>query len=403
MDSAAILRPKRVVQVFVFANQSMTLRAMAAAVLAFVVFAFPEANKGFCAPAQQLDSSLDFRQLLQKLTNLSPDPCSPPHGREEDWHSGDLESNIFRQAREKVTQQLNATPSSPGSAHDRAEQTLKKLEDDSAEVNAEWPEESRFHFQILDLDPILVVKMTIRMHGAFFAFGVPEEDSGKPNRLWHQVGWMDESDERDVPRTLLDLYPLHRGPSGKARFLAKFHLVGCAGSTGVVYDAREWNPQGTGDLEQIIKLTGSFGMDDKVPGFPEIGELRTERSLVTLPYCWFSRIDTWDNPSLCAVDTYDLSGDIMKFRSRAYNRPDLVPIAKSVEYAQQRDYHAVLAYCASSQVARRLVRDLPPYVFAEDIHVSRTGDGKERVKLAYGSFDVEKQADRWVVVAFNPE
>jgi hypothetical protein len=78
MDSAAILHPKRVVQVFVFANQSMTLR-VAAAVLAFVVFAFPKANKGFCAPAQQSDSSPDFRQLLQKLTNFSPDPSAAQH------------------------------------------------------------------------------------------------------------------------------------------------------------------------------------------------------------------------------------------------------------------------------------------------------------------------------------
>lgn len=396
MELAGVLRPK-------VSNQKMTLRAITVAALASILFAFPEVNSSFSTHNQQQNAAPDFRQLLQKVANYSPDPCGPPHGSDEDWRSGDVESHIFRQAREKVVQELNATPDNPGPAHDRATQALKKLEQDSVEVNAAWPEENRFHFQILDLGQILVVKMTIRVRAAFFTFGVPEEDSGKPNRLWRQVGWMDESEERDVPRILLDLFPLRRGPSGKARFLAKFHLVGCAGSTGVVYDAREWNPQGIGDLEQIIKLTGSFGMDDKVPGFPEIGALRTEGSLVTLPYCWFSRIDTWDNPSLCAVDTYDLSGDLVKFRSRTYNRPDLVPIAKAVEYAQQRDYHAVLAYCASAEVARHLVRDLPPHVFADDIHVSRTEDGRERVKLGYGSFDVQKQAGRWLVVDFSPE
>ena len=86
---------------------------------------------------------------------------------------------------------------------------------------------------------------------------------------------------------------------------------------------------------------GSFGLDDKVPGFPQIGKLQTDGPLIIPPYCWFSSIDTWDNPSLCAVDTYDLSRDSVRFRSRTYNRPDLVPIAKAIEYAQQRGYRAV--------------------------------------------------------------
>ena len=93
-----------------------------------------------------------------------------------------------------------------------------------------------------------------------------------------------------------------RGPSGKARFLAKFGHVGCAGSTGVAYDAREWNPGRFGGLARIIKQSGAFGLEDKVPGFPQIGELKTDGVRVTLLYCWFSPIDTWDNPILCPVD-----------------------------------------------------------------------------------------------------
>jgi len=274
----------------------------------------------------------------------------------------------------------------------------------SAEINAAWPEENRFHFQIVELPPALVVKMTLRTHGRFFVFGIPEEDSGKPNRLWHRVGSDEGFIEHDVPQSWLDLYPLHRGPSGNARFLARFNRGGCAGSTGVAYDAREWNPKGTGDLEQIIKQAGAFGLDDKVPGFGQIGELRTKGSLITLPYCWFSAIDTWDNPSLCAVDTYDISGDIVRFRSRSYNRPDLLPIAKAIEYAQQRDYPAVLGYCASSEVAHRMVRDIPPFVFAEAVlKVTRTGQGKEHIEMGGYRFDVEKRAGRWRVVAFSTE
>src|ERR1017187_3212938 len=90
------------------------------------------------------------------------------------------------------------------------------------------------------------------------------------------------------------------------------------------------NPEGNGDLELIIKQAGALGLDDKVPGFAQIGEFRTVGSSITLPYCWFSPIDTWDNPSLCAVDSYDLSGDRVRFRSHTYNRPDLVPVAKAL-------------------------------------------------------------------------
>jgi hypothetical protein len=145
-------------------------------------------------------------------------------------------------------------------------------------------------------------------------------------------------------------------------------------------------------------------LDDKVPGFEQIGTLRTSGSLITLPYCRFSPIDTWDNPSLCIVDTYDISADDVRFRSRAYNRPDLAPVAKAIEYAEQRDYRAVRGYCASSEVAHRLVRDLPPYVFADDLRVTHTGKDKERVELGDPQtyrFEVEKLSGRWQVVAFS--
>jgi hypothetical protein len=282
---------------------------------------------------------------------------------------------------------------------------LRKIEGMSAEVNATWPEENRFHFDVLDLPPALVVKMIVRTHQRFFVFGVPEKDSGAPNRLWRRVGEDDESVESEVPQTQLALYSLHRSASGNARFLASFIHSGCAGSLGVVYDAREWNPQGTGDLRQIIEQEGSFGLDDKVSGFPVIGKVQTEGALITLPYCWFSAIDTWDNPSLCAVDTYDLFGENVKFHSRAYNRPDLLTVVKAIEYAGQRDYPAVLGYC-DSQVARRLVRDVPTKFFAGELRVTRTGKGRERVEIGYDPtyrFDLEERAGRWLAVAFGTE
>jgi len=397
MEPSGILRPKVYCQEMIF-------RAARATAFAFVLFAFPGANKSFCTHYQQPDAVPDFWQLLQKLADYSPDPCGPSHGREEDWHSGNAETRLFDQAQQDITQELNAAGEGPWTPRERAEEALKKLKKMSGEVNAAWPEENRFHFQILELPPVLVVKMGIRTHETFFVFGIPAEDYRKANRLWRDIGSGDASDERGVPQLSLDIYPLHRGPSGKVRFLARFGLSGCAGPTGVEYDAREWNGESTGGLERIIKQAGSFGLDDKVPGFPQIGKFDTKGPLVTLPYCWYSSIDTWDDPSLCAVDTYDLSGDNVKFHSRVYNRPDLLPIAKAIEYAEKRDYHAVLGYCSSSEVARRLVRDITPDVFfAEDIRVIRMGKDKEHVNLGYGSFDVEKRVGRWMVVGFNLE
>jgi hypothetical protein len=101
------------------------------------------------------------------------------------------------------------------------------------------------------------------------------------------------------------------------------------------------------------------------------------------------------------VDTYDLSGDNVRFQARAYNRPDLVPIVKAIEYAKKRDYPAVLGYCASSQVAHKLVQNDLLDGFAEDLQVTRIGKGKEHVEIGVCHFDVQKLAGRWRIVAFN--
>jgi len=303
-----------------------------------------------------------------------------------------------------ITKELNAASDINRSPQKRAVEALNKLEQLSASVNSAWPEENRFHFQVLDLSPALVIKVSIRTHETFLVFGIPESDGGNPNKLWKMVGSNYDYLEHETPYSHLETYALKRGPSSRARFLAAFNGGGCAGSTGVAYDAREWDPEDFGNLEQVIKQDGAFGLDNKVLGFHQIGQLKTKGPLITLPYCWFSDIDTWDNPSLCAVDSYDLSGDRIKFLSREYNRPDLLPIAKVIEYAKQRDYPAVFGYCASSHVARKLVRNILPFVFADDLRVTRRGNDKRHVELGYETtyrFDVQKFGDRWRVVAFS--
>ncbi len=371
-----------------------------------LMIAIAGAQQCLCAQETQSAPPPDFQQLLQKLAQFSPDPCAPTHDEGKDSDAENLEFRLFSQAADGITQALNANPATPDSPEKRATAALKILEQVSAKVNAAWPEENRFHFQVLDLPPALVVKMSIRTREGFSVFGVPEEVSGKPNRAWQEVGSDEESLEFANPPSELKLYALHRGPSKKARLLAKAIYSGCAASIGVAYDAYEWNPQGAGSFDPIIEQDGSLGLDDKVPEFEPIGTLQTEGPLITLPYCWFSAIDTWDNPSLCAVDTYDVEGDEVRFRSRAYNRPDLVPVAKALEYAEKRDYPAVLGYCASEEIARAMVREIPPGMLAEDLRVTRISNVKEQVELGDPpeyEFVVEKRPDRWVVASFSAE
>jgi hypothetical protein len=385
----------------------MRPRIFIAVVLSVCAFSVLKPDTRVDAEAEQLDLRQDFRQRLQKLAMLSPDPCGPPSPREKEWTPADSEFRLFSRAADIVTGALNVASTNAESPKERAAAALEKLEEASSEINADWPEDSRFHFQILDIPPLLVVKAEFRTSARYFAFGVPNEEvSEKDPPLWREVGSDEVSLELESARSLIELFELHRGPSGNVRFLARIEPFGCAGSIGVVYDAIQWNPEGIGSLQQIIHQAGSLGLDDNVPGFPQIGELRTESSLITLPYCWFSAIDTWDNPSLCAVDTYDLSGDNVKFQSRAYNRPDLVPVAKAIEYAQRRDFAAVRGYCVSSEIADRLVRELPPNFYAEEIQVNAIGKGRERVELGDGPaiwLEVEERQGSWVVVGFGEE
>ncbi len=289
--------------------------------------------------------------------------------------------------------------------------TLEKLEHLSAEINKKWSDERQFHFQILDISPAVLVKMTYRNRATFSFF------ASTPTHTWRVAGA--SHNHRTMPTggyESLDLFPLAPGPSHNPRFLARFNDAGCGSGVSVAYYAYAWNPQATvGDLDEIIKLEGAasqleaigesvYSPVDRDHSFMPVGELKTEGPQVTLPYCWFSAIDTYRNPSLCAANAYDISGDRVRFVSTVYNRPDLLPIAKAIEYAQTRDYPAVLAYCATPAVARKLIRDIPPFVFSTPrLDIKRISPSKKTVELGDTGlqFDVEKRGDRWLVVSFR--
>jgi hypothetical protein len=380
----------------------MLTRYIAIALLAVLLFTYSPARGATPATSQK-----DFQLLLQKIGTQSSDPCVDPAPLLQPTEAD--EGSVFQAAENIVIQALNAPFASPSSSRPQATAALKQLEALSAQTNASWPDENRFHFDVLEVSPLLLIKLTIRASETYYVLAVPPKEDGTPGTEWKQVGEDETFDSHRTPTSRLTLYPLHRGPAGHPRFLAAINSSGCAGSYGTTYEASEWNASESEYLSRIIHQEGASGLEDTPEDtkpspenpFPSIGKLRTTGAQITLPFCWFSAVDTWDNPSLCAVDTYDLSSDIVRFRSRAYNRPDIVPIAKAIEYSKNHDLPALAAYCTSPAIARRFVREAPSG--AEQIQVKRLTNSSERVFLDGGDsyFDVIKRGNRWLVAGFR--
>jgi len=365
----------------------MRYRSCRAGILGFILIA-ATADQSLFAQVQPADSGPSFRQLLEKAASFSPNLCGPP-----DEATPDPADSALDLAAELVQENLNRNADRP--ALQRATETLKTLQRVSGEVLAKWFEGERFRFTVLDLLPILVVKIGLRSHETFFVFGL----EGGPRNAWRRISSIEGA--KSGPNTSLELYPLQRGPSRRPRFLARFATSGCIGAPYLSYSAYEWRGD-VGDIVRIIGQAGAWGYPDEVPDFME--KLRTEGPAISLPYCWFSPVDVGNRPSLCGVDTYDVSGDKVKFRDHQYLQPDLAALAKAIEHAEQRDYPAVLGYCANSQVARKLVSEIPPGFVAIDIQMTHTAPGKEDVEFGFEHnyrFDLEDRDGRWLIVGFS--
>ena len=339
-----------------------------------------------------------FESLLKEIASAPGDPCNYQTPDFQD--RSELERSIFDAADKAVVAKLNEPPrATPSGAKTRATEALQDLERRSAEINRSWPEERRFHFETLELPPALVVKLMLRTRWTF-SFYAPGPGGDDPMGSWRVIGAPDDGRYSSAPSVWVGLFPLARGPSQAVRFLATFGSAGCAGASGgLSYYAYEWDPESS-TLDEFIRIEGAHNI-------ASLAEARTEGSVIRLPYCWFSAVDTWDNPELCAVDSYDLSGDRVRFVGRDYNLPDLAALAKAIEYAKARDYPATLAYCGSADVARRMVRDLPPFLGIPafdkdpDFPAKRISASKESVDFGDFHFELEKRGDRWLVVSFR--
>jgi len=345
-----------------------------------------------------------FEATLTALAPASADNCGWDQSKRT--FGGDttgLENNLFSAADDAILDALNRGGGDPATA---VAGTLDLLRATSQRVNHDWPAGRRFHFDLLMVRPAFVVVYHIRSRSTWSVFAVPAEASwpnkGK-NTRWRQVDeddlrWQDPKGDQSVA-----VYSIQRGPSGLARFLSRSDNVSCGdGITGLIWKAYEWNPVGVGSVDTVIERTGVEKRDD-APPYLTIGKFQTTGPTITLPYCEDSAVDLYVDALLCSVDTYDLSGDEVRFVSTETNRPDLEAVAKIVQYADARDYEAVLAYSASVQVARQMVAEMPPGVVSnvsgEDYPPIR-GD-HQRIDIGGLHFQLEKRDGRWLVTRFT--
>ena len=340
--------------------------------------------------------------FLRQMASFGPDDCSAPAPSASTSADIDqLESRLFEAVKVMVADRLNApSPALISDAGSRATSALREVEQSSAEIDKSWPAEARFHFRVLPLPPGVLVDMTYRYRAVFVLFGsydLNKYASTDPGTKWREVGFVDPNSRSSK----IDLFPLHRGPGGRARLLAKVWRSGCAGSIGESYYGYEWSPVDGQIATEIIKIEGAEGLDRSAS--THVGRLSTTGATIQLPYCSFSAVDTWDNPTLCAADSFDLSGDTPIFSGRIYNRPDIATVAKAIQYAEAHDYAALRGYCASDIVAGEIIRQVPPALFAETLDTVKVGPGREKVLLADRTvrFDLIKRRNRWLVESFR--
>jgi hypothetical protein len=337
--------------------------------------------------------------LLQKMASEVSDDCAPDAvpSVASGVEVSDLQRQLFDAVKAEIADRLNApAPSPSANAGARATSALRDIEQWSVKYNKSWPDEDRFHFKVLELPPAVLIEMSYRSHATLVLFGsfnLNKNETVEPGTKWREVDFADPGS----PPSEIALFPLHRGPTGHPRFMAQVWNSGCAGSLGEDYYGYEWNPDQGQSSNEIIKIEGAQGLDDSAS--THVGTLSTAGNTIQLPYCFFSALDTWDNPTLCAADSFDLSGDDPAFIGRIYNSPDLVTVAKAIEYAEVHDYVALRGYCASDSVAKLLVRKIPPYLFADTLDTVKAGPMHETVTIADGDFrfDLIKRQGRWLV------
>jgi hypothetical protein len=94
----------------------------------------------------------DWGQLPEVLAPKVADPCAAL--AEEKQNTENAESGLFQPAASEVASALNSDATGPLSANESVAKALEKFEQKSATADAAWPNENRFHLEILDMQPM---------------------------------------------------------------------------------------------------------------------------------------------------------------------------------------------------------------------------------------------------------
>ncbi len=334
---------------------------------------------------------------MRAVASFAPDPCD---ALPKNTDSGKQEATIFDGSVQAVISALN-TGTVPDSPTLVAQRTLAIPAEQSTRENNSWPAANRFHAEVTALHDLLVLKLGFRSDERWFAIGYGTA-YGQTYSTWSLVG---EDQIPQTGRSSVAIYPIHSSPGAEPRFLASEFWTGCAGSSAIGYQIEEWQPRYQ-SLRSLLSQRGAQGMDPqsgavtKDNPFPTVGRLKTGGRTIELPYCYFSPIDTWDNPSLCIADSYDVSGQELRFLSRKANRPDLLALANALTYATAHDRRALEAYCSTARLAARLLRATPG--MEASIEVKPAGPNRERVETGSGHFTLGRRHGRWMVTAWTP-
>ncbi|MEO8725862.1 MAG: hypothetical protein ABI383_07025, partial [Acidobacteriaceae bacterium] len=330
--------------------------------LAILLFAAAISAPGQTSAGGRYDR---FKAIAGELASAPADPCTLT-GLARPASPSSLEDQLFAATDAAILQALQK-PVAERMGDVRS--ALNALQTASAEADKAWPEERRFHYKLLAVYPILIVEFGLRGRTTYSVFGVPELKPTGPrqnNEAWLEIASDPLRFGVHKGRDELETSALYQGPSRRARFLIHYTFAGCGDTPqGIAYKGYEWDPKYAGKMRLILDREGA--VSGKM--YAAVGELHTSGSEISLPYCWWSAVDESVWASLCSVDNYDLSGDLVRFLSTTTNRPDLEAVARAIEYGERRDVSALLGYSVDSETAEGIAQSMPAYIYPDVVAV----------------------------------
>jgi hypothetical protein len=345
--------------------------------------------------SQTIDESFEeFSVLLQKLVTNPPADCSGPmHDSAEAFG---IEAQLFRLVSSIVLEAINKDPARPAEAARAALARCKAVRDGET---SSWESGKRLRYEVLSIQPLLVLRLAIWNQETFVVYASLNRGLNAVTD-WAIAQTLDEGGHATYEH--VELFPLWRGPSGNPRFLEVKHFSTCIWGMTLDYvvNGYEWHPDESSITKILAKESASSRHGSK-------WKLDTSGKTVAIPYCWpgllwFTSIDS----PICSLDTYDLSGDVVRFLRVENDPEDLALVARIIEYAGNHDVEALSTMCISPQIARQLTEIMPPKPIFSGYHQKSLGPDLEQLDLFDGwemKITLKRQHGRWRVAAVKVE